>query len=61
MASHVYQYNCKFLFDRYGEVKHYYPGTVEMKVIETDLKELLKEKYSDDKYQQLIDPQDLFA
>ena len=50
MASHVYQYNCKFLFDRYGEVKHYYPGTVEMKVIETDLKELLKEKYSDDKY-----------
>lgn len=43
MAAHVYEYNCKFLFDRYGEVKHFYPGSTDHKVIESDLKELLKQ------------------
>lgn len=42
MARHIYDYNCKFLFNRYGQVKHYYPPNVELAVIEADIKELIK-------------------
>lgn len=42
MAAHIYDYNCKFLFDRYGEVRHYYTPKTELAVIEADIKELLR-------------------
>ena len=60
MASHIYDYNSKFLFDRLGEVRHFYTPKVELAVIEADIKELLRQEFVERKYQELIDPPDGF-
>ena len=41
-ASHIHDYNVKFLFDRYGEMRHYYPARTEFAVIEADIIELIR-------------------
>jgi len=60
MASHLYNYNSKFLFNRFGECKHYYEPEVELAKIEADIKELLKEKFTMKKYTELVEPLDTF-
>lgn len=60
MASHIYDYNCKFLFDKYGEVRHFYSSKTELAKIEGDIKELLRQEFVERKYQELIDPPDSF-
>ncbi len=42
-SSHINEHYAKFLCNRYGQVKHYYPGRVEMAVIEGDIKKLIQE------------------
>ena len=61
MASHIYEHNCKFLFNRYGEMRNYYPPSTELAVIEADIKDLLKEVYMDKKYRELIEPPDIYG
>lgn len=41
MAGHIYDYNTKFLLNRYGEVKHHYGPQIELAIIEADIKALL--------------------
>ncbi len=61
MASHIYDYNVKFLCNRYGEVeKHYAPGT-DVLIIEKDIRDLLAEAFREKKYNELIDPPDQYA
>ena len=60
MASHLFMYNSKFLFNRYGECKHFYEPEVELAKIEADIKELLSEKFVDKKYKELVEPLDMF-
>ena len=45
MATRIYDYNTKFLCNRYGEVKHYYPPSTDLAVIEQDIAKLIKEEY----------------
>ena len=60
MASHLYEHNSKFLFDRYGEMRHYYTPSVELAIIEADIAELLRGPYEEKKYKQLLEPLDMF-
>jgi len=60
MATRIYDYNSKFLCNRYGEVKNYYTSNVELAVIEADIKSLIAEEYKHEKYLALIDPPDMF-
>jgi glutathione peroxidase-family protein len=60
MAMHIYDYHIKFLCNRLGEVKKCYGPKTELSVIEADIKELIKEKYSAEKFKRLIDPPDMF-
>lgn len=34
MATRIHEYNTRFLLDRYGQVRHYYTPSVELRVIE---------------------------
>ena len=47
MASHIREIHTKFLLNRYGEVKHYYAPSVELAVIEGDIKTLLKDEWKE--------------
>ena len=60
MATRIYDYNTKFLCNRYGEVQHYYTGSTELAVIESDIAKLIKEDYVLEKYRSLIEPPDMF-
>ncbi len=60
MASRIYDYHTKFLCNRYGEVKKYYGSRVEMAIIEADIKDLIKEKFDEKKYKNLIEPVDMY-
>lgn len=44
-ATHIYDYNCKFLFDKYGTVRNYYSQKTELAKIEADIKELLRQEF----------------
>ena len=46
MASRIHEPRTKFLLDRYGQVKHHYGPTVELALIEQDVKALLSEEWS---------------
>ena len=59
MAAHIYDYNCKFLFDKYGTVRHYYSHKTEYAKIEGDIIELMRQDFNEEKYQDLINPPDL--
>ena len=61
MASHIYEHNCKFLFNRYGEVKHFYSPSIELAIIEADIKNLIKETFNEKKYMDLIEPPDVYG
>jgi len=39
----IYDHNCKFLFDRYGTMRHYYSPSTEYAIIEADIKNLISE------------------
>lgn len=60
MAAHIYEHHSKFLCNRYGQVKHYYPPSTELAVIENDIKDLIAEKYVEKKYRDLIEPPDMY-
>jgi len=59
MAAHIYEHHCKFLCNRYGEVKHYYPPSTELAIIETDIKDLIEEKFILKKWKDLIEPPEM--
>jgi glutathione peroxidase-family protein len=59
-ARRITDYYDKFVTNRYGEVKYYYGPRTEYAVIEADIRKLLEEKFIEQKYQQLLDPPDLF-
>ena len=46
MASHIYDYHIKFLCNRFGQVRKFYGPKTELAVIESDIRELLQEKYN---------------
>jgi len=56
MALHIREHNSKFLADRFGQVKHYYPPQVEIAVIEADIKKLLQEDFSEKRFEKLLNP-----
>jgi len=60
-AGHIKEHYAKFLCNRYGEVKHYYGGGVEMAVIEADIKHLLEEEYNEATFRLLLNPPDNFV
>jgi len=60
MASHLYEHNSKFLFDRYGVPKHYYPATTELAIIEADIKQLLSQVYKEETFRDLVEPKDMY-
>lgn len=49
-AIHIYEHNSKFLANRYGQIKHYYHPSVELAVIERDIKKLISEEYLKARY-----------
>ena len=49
-SRRIDDYYSKFLCNRYGEVKHYYPPQTEYAIIEADIKRLLEEKFYAEKY-----------
>jgi glutathione peroxidase-family protein len=59
-SRRIDEYYVKFLTDRYGQVRHYYPPQTEYAVIEQDIKKLLEEKFYDKKYRELLEPPDFF-
>lgn len=61
MATHIYDYHTKFLLNRYGQVRHYYSAGTEWPVIEADIKRLLEEEYTEKKWKEVVEPQDMFA
>jgi len=61
MAVHIYDYHSKFLCNKYGEVHKYYGPTAELAKVEADIKELIKEEYDVKRYQDLIEPVDMFS
>ena len=56
MAIHIREHNSKFLTNRFGQVKHYYPPQVEIAVIEADIKKLLQEDFSEKRFEKLLNP-----
>ena len=60
MASHIYDFNSKFLFNKYGEVKHFYNADTEIAKIEVDIRELIKEEFKENAFRKLIEPVDMF-
>ena len=61
MAAHIYDYHTKFLLNRYGQVKHYYSPSVELPVIEADIKRLLEEEWTEQRWKDLVEPVDMFS
>ena len=61
MASRLHEPRHKFLMDKYGVVQHHYSPSVELAIVEQDIKNLLEEDWAADKYFDMIDPPDMFA
>lgn len=49
-APHIYDHHSKFLANRYGQVKHYYHPSVELAIIERDIRNLISEEYFKKRY-----------
>ena len=49
-ASHIKQHYSKFLCNKYGEVKHYYEPSVEIAIIEADIRKLLDEEFFEETF-----------
>ena len=61
MAQRIYDYNTKFLMNRYGEVKYYYKPNTNFLVIEQDVKRLIDEEWNLNKWNNLNNPPDMFS
>ena len=59
-AYQIKEHYTKFLCDRYGQVKYYYTPAVEYAVIEADIKKLMEEQFYPKKYEDLLNPLDVF-
>ena len=49
-ASYIKHHYTKFLCNKYGEVKHQYEPSIEIAVIEADIRKLLDEEFFEEKF-----------
>lgn len=60
-ALYIKEHYCKFLCNRYGQVKHYYGPQTEMATIEGDIRKLVEDEFDQAVFKDLLNPPDNFV